>query len=185
MWTSTIIFNRLSIGAVMNRHQHPLRVTVAHELNIDAPASRAFPLACPVRETEWIENWHYHLIFSRSGVNENNCIFWETISFPILFDRSGTICWYTTLYDADARRVEFLLVCENLALIKWEIGFVEKGEDVCRATWNLILTSLGPEVDAIGKTALMERLSGIVGFLGQAMKYYCETGDLFKINQAG
>lgn len=168
----------------MNQNQNRLRVIVVQELDIAAPAAEAFPLACPVRELEWIDQWKFELIFSESGYNENNCNFTETMSFPFLFERSGKISWYTTRYDAEAFRVEFLLVCESLALIKWEIAFMAKGENACRARWNITLTSRDPEVDAIGEKALSERLSGIIEFLGQALKYYCETGKCLRLNQA-
>jgi hypothetical protein len=50
---------------------------IAHEYTQtnDATPERIFPLLCPVREAEWVPGWSYSLIYSRSGVAEQGCVF--------------------------------------------------------------------------------------------------------------
>jgi hypothetical protein len=42
---------------------------------ISATPERVFPLLCPVREYEWLDSWHCRMVYSESGVAEDNCIF--------------------------------------------------------------------------------------------------------------
>ena len=53
------------------------RVEAAVTREIKASSGNIFPLACPVEELRWIPEWDYQLIYSKSGVNETNCIFNE------------------------------------------------------------------------------------------------------------
>ena len=166
----------------MDQKNNALRVNIKHEVNINAPAADIFPLACPVREEKWIDQWHYELIYSSSGFNENNCIFSEQMSFPVLFEKPGTVHWHTVLYDPDAPQVNFLLTCGDMALIKWETSFMTQQDNSTQVSWNLIMTSLCREVDEIGQETLCERLLTIIMFLGEALKHYCETGEMLKLN---
>jgi hypothetical protein len=46
------------------------RVTKTHkQINIGSPEV-VFPLLCPVREGDWLENWSHNTIFSKSGFAE-------------------------------------------------------------------------------------------------------------------
>ncbi len=35
-----------------------------------APPEQVFPLLCPVREADWVPDWRYRMIYSRTGVAE-------------------------------------------------------------------------------------------------------------------
>ena len=161
-------------------HTNALRVNSHHEVLIKAPAEAIFPLACPVGELKWIDNWRFDLIYSESGVNENNCIFTEEMSSPVLFQTGGKIYWHTTLHDREEQRIHFLLISEGKSLMKWEASFEEREKGSTRVHWNVTLTSLSDEVDRIGERQLQERLFAIISFLGEALKHYCETGEMLK-----
>jgi hypothetical protein len=49
-------------------------------MRLDAPPDRIFPLLCPVREYDWIPTWSCDMIYSESGVAENDCVF--ATAFP-------------------------------------------------------------------------------------------------------
>ena len=51
------------------------RVTREFVQEVPVPAAKIFPLLCPVREYDWIDGWECEMIYSESGVAENNCIF--------------------------------------------------------------------------------------------------------------
>jgi len=51
------------------------RILLDHHEEIGATPEKIFPLLCPAAEYDWIENWDCELVFSRSGVNEEGCIF--------------------------------------------------------------------------------------------------------------
>jgi hypothetical protein len=42
---------------------------------VSASPEAVFPLLCPVREREWLEGWTAEIIYSKSGVAEENCVF--------------------------------------------------------------------------------------------------------------
>ena len=51
------------------------RVIKSFTMTLDALPAMVFPLLCPVREYEWIEPWSCDMVFSASGVAENNAVF--------------------------------------------------------------------------------------------------------------
>jgi hypothetical protein len=55
-----------------------------------------FPLLCPVREYEWIEPWSCDMVFSESGLAENNAVF--RTHFPA---QGGEETWVVCRYEKD------------------------------------------------------------------------------------
>ena len=51
------------------------RVTRSRVLRIRAPRDVVFPLLCPVREAEYLSDWKAEILYSKSGVAEEGCIF--------------------------------------------------------------------------------------------------------------
>lgn len=51
------------------------RATLRSRMRLDASPERIFPLLCPVREYDWIPTWSCDMIYSESGVAENDCVF--------------------------------------------------------------------------------------------------------------
>lgn len=51
------------------------RETRLYVATINHPASEIFPLLCPTREYDWIEGWECDLLYSESGIAEQDCIF--------------------------------------------------------------------------------------------------------------
>ena len=50
--------------------------------SVDAPPEVVFPLLCPVREYEWLEDWTCEMVFSESGVAEEDCVSAASRSCP-------------------------------------------------------------------------------------------------------
>ena len=48
----------------------PLRVARSYTQRLVAEPSAVFPLLCPVREADWIEDWDPICVFSNSGTAE-------------------------------------------------------------------------------------------------------------------
>lgn len=51
------------------------RVTRSQVLRIQARSNVVFPLFCPVREAEYLRDWEAEILYSKSGVAEEGCIF--------------------------------------------------------------------------------------------------------------
>ena len=86
---------------------HPVRVEHSHTQHLQAPPEAVFPLLCPVREIDWVNGWEPNTIFTQSGLNESDCVFW-------IEDKGVESIWTTTVWDPNNNRVEFLKVTPGL-----------------------------------------------------------------------
>lgn len=91
------------------------RVERAYTQRIEAPPERVFPLLCPVREAEWLDDWAYEMIHSASGVAEEGCVFRTEWS-----DYPATV-WMITRHDEPAGIVEFVRVTTDLLATRLRI----------------------------------------------------------------
>ena len=154
------------------------RVEKVSTIEIKTSPDWIFPLACPVEELRWIPNWEYNLAYSKSGINENNCIFYEWSSGPIFFGKDVNTTWVTTLYDPEKHRVHFLLNMEGKAVIKWEFKCNQTGPNVSTVTWKLTFTALDKDANGLDPQAVYAGLTLIMDFLSNTLKHYCETGEM-------
>jgi len=65
---------------------------------VSAPPEKVFPQLCPVREYDWIEGWQGRLVYSDSGVAEQDCVF-TTDSVDVL----GRETWTCSRYEPPLR----------------------------------------------------------------------------------
>ena len=72
------------------------RVVKSYTMTLGAPPVDVFPLLCPVREYEWIEPWSCDMVFSASGLAENNAVF--RTNFPTQGDEEN---WVVCRYEKD------------------------------------------------------------------------------------
>lgn len=147
---------------------------------IKASPRKIFPLACPVEELRWIPDWDYELIYSKSGVNETNCIFNENKSGPHFFEKPLTTTWVTTLHDPDNYRILFQLNLSGKAVIRLKIEFREVAKQVSSCTWHMTFTALDVETNSMADETIRMKLELVMNFLSEALKHYCETGDMLK-----
>lgn len=92
-----------------------------------------FPLFCPVREADWIPGWDCDLIYTDSGLVEDNCIF-ET-------DKSSTMSiWMFIGYEVN-QYVEFVRIEEDL-ITRARITVKDNNDGTASATWVALQTGL-------------------------------------------
>jgi len=128
---------------------------------IGAPPEAVFPLLCPVRELEWLAGWSCQMIYSKSGVAEENCIFTT---------QHGT--WNVDHYEPP-KRIAFTVVST---------------EQVCRLTITLEPTTAGGTKITWNRmfTGLNEAGNGKVGgwstdidrALTSKIEYFLKTGKM-------
>ncbi|MBA4367576.1 MAG: hypothetical protein C0403_08045 [Desulfobacterium sp.] len=147
---------------------------------IKASPGKIYPLACPVEELRWIPNWEYELIYSKSGVNETNCIFNEEQSGPHFFEKPLTTTWVTVLHDPDKHRILFQLNLSGKAVINLKVEFREVGKEVSSCTWHMIFTALDEEANSMATETIQVKMELVMNFLSEALKHYCETGEMLK-----
>ena len=154
------------------------RVEAAVTMEIKASPGSIFPLACPVEELRWIPQWEYQLIYSQSGVNETNCIFNENMSGAHIFEKPLTTTWVTTLHDPQNYRISFQLNTSGKAVIRLDIGFRDVGNKVSSSTWHMVFTALDEEANTMQDDHIRKKLEAVITFLAEALKHYCETGEI-------
>src|SRR5271170_7576269 len=98
------------------------RVTHEYTQNNVAPPEKVFPLLCPVREADWVPGWEYRLIYSKSGVAEDGCVF-------ITPNEDGTeTTWVVTDYDPASFRIAFAWVNPRLVAAQIRISLSKSAE---------------------------------------------------------
>jgi len=91
------------------------RIVHEYEQTNAAPPEKVFPLLCPVREADWVPGWEYRLIYSRSGVAEEGCVF-------ITPNEDGSeTTWVVTEYDPSTLCIGFCWVNPGLVVAQIKI----------------------------------------------------------------
>jgi hypothetical protein len=142
-----------------------------HDLRV--PADQVFPLLCPVREYEWIDDWRCELVHTTSGVVEKGCIF--VTESP----SEGRTLWVTSVHDPAARRVEFVRV--NLERLVTLMSLrVEPNGAGCRLHAGFTLVALDASgqaiVDAVRATGGPH--AQIVLSLVRRLEHFLTTGRM-------
>lgn len=111
------------------------RIVREYTQHLQAGPSQVFPLLCPVREYEWIEHWTCKMIYSDSGVAEENCIF--TTNFP---DDGSEEVWVVCHYEPN-REIQFVRVNDR-KVTRYYITLTDNGDGTTTAVWKQIITAL-------------------------------------------
>ena len=143
----------------------------ASQLLIGTP-ERVFPLLCPTREYDWIEDWNCDLVFSKSGFAEPDCIF--TTHFP--GDEKDV--WVVDRYEPN-KLIQFIRVTEN-RVIRYRITLIDNANGQTTAVWEQIVTGLTDEgnryVESLTNLDFGLKIKG----LEILINYYLETGEMLR-----
>ncbi len=144
------------------------RRELVEEMMARATPEKVFPLLCPVREYDWLEYWECEVVWSDSGVAEDDCIFrtW----YPGM---GGKETWVVSRYDPE-KAVEFVRM-NTSRVVRYRITLHPEGENT-RLKWRQVHTSL----DELGRT-LIENLderayAHQIKGLEKRLNHYLETG---------
>ena len=145
--------------------------------HIDAGPEEIFPLLCPVREYDWIDGWACEMVYSDSGVAENNCI------FKTQFQGHGEEIWTVSRHDKENFIIEFAIVYPGVAAEKLDVSLKAGGEEGTAIRWTRTYTGLSPE----GNQALEHLTGGFLdermGWLNDSLNHYLKTGEKLKRKQ--
>ncbi len=134
---------------------------------VDAPPEKVFPLLCPVREYEWVEGWSCQMVFSESGVAEENCIF-QRGGAP-----HGLSTWCVTRYEPPAR-IEFVVVSADM-VTRLVITLERTGRGT-RLHWMHLFTGLTDH----GNAHIGDRTVEHDRALGEQLNYFLKTGKMLR-----
>ena len=149
---------------------------VTARMRLGFGAGAIWPLLCPVREYDWIEDWRCRMIRSASGVNELGCVF-TTRRAEDGGDAAGDDVWVTSRFEPFGR-LEFVRV-NRLRAVRFEIA-IEPDGDGTMLTWTQHLTSLRPDGDAVVAAMTRERFAARIARLEQMLDHYLRTGTMLR-----
>jgi hypothetical protein len=116
---------------------HPVRVSHAYTQHLEAPAEKVFPLLCPVREAEWIDGWDPSVVYTSSGVAEEDCVF-------ITGSGAEEAIWTVIAYAPAQGHIEFIKTMPGHTIARVRIHVLPVDARSCTALVEYQYTSLGP-----------------------------------------
>lgn len=119
------------------------RIARRKAFGIAATPQMIFPLLCPVREREWLENWKADVVYSDSGVAEENAIF--TSEHPLL----GEAVYVVSCHEPEQGRLGFTVFYPGTCVQQLEIELKPMGGGGTRLTWNRLFTGLSQRGNAL------------------------------------
>ena len=146
------------------------RVVREHVQTNPAAPQQVFPLLCPVREAEWVPGWQYRLIYSRSGVAEEGCV------FTTPNDAGPESTWVVTEYRPP-RRIDFAWIQPGRVAARLRFTLEAAGDNT-RLHARYEYTGLSAEGDAeVGRfteTWFRDKMEGFQA----ALNHYLQTGKM-------
>ena len=149
-----------------------LRTTKTCTQHLLASPDRVFPLLCPTREYEWIEPWKCRMVYSESGVAEQDCIF--VTDFP----NEGEDVWVVSVYRPN-EEIQFIRF-NGMRVIRYSITLADNGDGTTTAEWKQVLTGLTEEGNRLVKGLTDEAYRQKILGLEQRLNHYLTTGEMLK-----
>lgn len=148
--------------------------TLTFSDTLDATPEEAFPLFCPVREYDWIEDWDCTVVHSRSGFAEKGCVFTTQLALGET--------WVCSRHEPD-RSIEFVINAGRHLVITFG-ATLEAGEDGTEICWTRTLISL----DSVGNRFLERYRERTyrreMELLSRRLKHYLATGTCLRTGEA-
>ena len=149
-------------------------ITRSYEQTINAAPSKVFDLLCPVKEAEWLDGWDYTLLYSKSGLAEEGCVFLSRQE-----GEKDTI-WMITKRDVQSREIEFVRATPESRIARLTIAVDEKEAQVSKVQITYVLTALCEEGNTFLEAFTQENFEAAMKFWEKSMNYYLQTGETLK-----
>lgn len=137
------------------------------------PASKVFPLLCPVRESEWLQGWKATVIHSLSGYVEGDAV------FTTPHKSGGTTMWTVTNYDPILYKVSFVRATENVEVVFLDIELKEEGES-CKAHIEYRFVPFAEGRKYHLEQSLPTKFPAMMNWWEKALNHFLETGTMLK-----
>ena len=149
------------------------RLTRSHVMPLNASPKQVFPLLCPVREFDWLEPWDCEVVFTRSNIAENNCI------FKTHFPHEGETVWVVSRYEP-VRAIEFVTFCPDSHVMRLDIWLSSPERGRTLAVWTRTLTGLTDRGNEFLAGYTENVFQAEMKFLEDSINHYCRTGQMLK-----
>ena len=138
----------------------------------DAPPEKVFPLLCPVRELDWLPGWKYRLIYSLSGVAEDECV------FTTPNDAGAETVWMCTHYDPASHAIAYAWVRPGMVATQLRISLAPLPGGKTSTHIRFVYTGLSEAGNAWVAHYTPERFRKNMQTWESAINHYLRTGEL-------
>lgn len=152
-------------------------ISRSYRQTINATPKVIFPLLCPEKETEWLDDWDYKMIYSISGVAELGAVF--TTSF---WEDSEQI-WIITKHDQIKNEVQFARVVPGLVTSVLDIYVLPKDENSSYVDITYTYTGLTEKGNNFIDTYTEEFFTKNMKEWEDSMNYFLKTGSMLKLSR--
>ena len=147
------------------------RVTRSYQQKINASPSTVFSLLCPVREAEWLCGWEYELIYSKSGVAEEGCVFTSRQK------GEKDAIWLITKRDVDNKEIEFARITPESRVAKLNISVEDAGDGTSRVNITYVFTALNESGNMFIEALTEAKFNENMKFWENSMNHFIKTGQ--------
>lgn len=141
-------------------------------MQLDAAPERVFPLLCPVREYEWLEDWKCELLYSASGVAEDGCLFRTSLH------THEPMTWIVNRYEAPAR-IEFACFIPGSHTMRLKLRLCARGEGTS-LTWTREFTATDTAGDEWVAAYTEQEHRTMMVKLECRLKHFLGTGTMLR-----
>ena len=147
----------------------PVRVKRSFTQHLCAPAAEVFPLLCPVRETEWVNDWRPKLVITESGYAEPGCIF-VTPGIP------EDALWLMNVHDAAEHRLEIIKIIPGMVIGTISVYLEADGDSACTADICYAYTALSEHGERALAEFTEEHFEGFMRTWETELNHFLRTG---------
>ena len=160
------------------RVEQPHRVSRSYTQQLGAGPDRVFELLCPVRETEWVNDWRPKVVFTESGLAEPGCVF-ITPSVP------EDALWLMTEYDRGRHRLQIVKMIPGVVVGTIDIDLKAAGSDACEADITYAYTALSDHGDRALEEFTEAHFESFMKTWERELNHYLETGSKLDLSGSG
>ena len=146
------------------------RITRSFQQKINASSSTVFSLICPVREAEWLSGWDYELIYSKSGVAEQGCVFTSRQK-----GEKDTI-WLITKRDGNNKEIEFARITPESRAAKLNITVEDADDETSLVNITYVITALTESGNKFLEALTRDKFNENMKFWENSMNHFIKTG---------
>jgi len=154
--------------------QNAKRIIRNYRQVINSTPENIFPLLCPERELEWLNDWNYKMIYSESGIAEEGAVFTTSKN-----GEEDTV-WIITKHEKDMHIVEFARVTPNSMTSTLKIKVIQKDSSSSYVDISYAFTSLSTLSNKFIEEYTEETFLKNMKFWEKSMNYFFKTGKKLK-----
>ncbi len=159
------------------RVEKPNRVSWSYTQHLEAPPERVFPLLCPVREMEWVNDWKPKTVITESGLAEAGCVF-ITPGIP------EDALWLMTEHDVENHHLEIIKFIPGVVVGRITISLAPAGEAESSAEITYAYTALSDHGNRALEEFTREHFEGFMKSWEMELNHYLRTGKKLAVPEA-